>query len=683
MKGSTFRQGGLKSVVALTAFFLVLAQVARLPMACAQGVVARVASVQLTVEKRGGAAPFRQAAVGATLGVGDGLRTGKRSKADMKFADGSLLRLGQITSIEIQSTKRVRLSGGRLLYTALKPGRVLAGNGTAEILGSVAVIGLDRNNAGEFSLYSGVMDVSGDRTVRLLPGQSVTVDPQGHLSRVRRAAPFGYLNGELNPDLLTEPEPGPFTGGEVNERIREGADRTGIDQLLPLGNPIATGDNGVPRGQPFPTPFPTPSLAQSQRLRSERLEPLRDSLSSVAPPATPSLPWSRSGTTRPPLNAPLLQLAQVPSASRIITAAGQEIQAQAQQAPASASGASGNAATPSSGAASTSSVASGPALGLSAEDLLAGFDLDTRPALDHIDDVDRNRGSFFDGDARLVGAASDQSTRAYGARLRGFGALGKAYFEGTLMPLQLRRNGVSRDFSSVATAYLLLRDTRGEILIGRQRFVAGPTQAAFFGSMIRQGGRETMDAIRIQPRLRHGLQLQAAYIYDAFPKNLPFQIGGAQKGLYGRAALRRRGFSVGLNALRYTSGLGAGVSTTTGTTVDFTLPVVRNEVDFYGEVGRDPFRRRLTTLGLGFPGLYQRTNFDAFLEYAKLSQSSGAGGAPVGTPPTEVTLRVYKRIGRVANSIATLSHFGGGAGWSLSVGLSIGGSRDTRYGGLP
>jgi hypothetical protein len=74
-------------------------------------------------------------------------------------------------------------------------------------------------------------------------------------------------------------------------------------------------------------------------------------------------------------------------------------------------------------------------------------------------------------------------------------------------------------------------------------------------------------------------------------------------------------------------------------------------------------------VGLGFPGLYERTNFDAFLEYARLRERVG-----VPTPPREVTLRVYRRIGRNVNTITSLSRFGGGQGWGLAIGVAVGGT---------
>lgn len=101
----------------------------------ARAQVARVSSVERTVEKRGRSARWHAARAGTALNVGDRLRTGRRSKADVKFVDGSILRLGQMSSIEIQSGRRVRLTSGKMLFAHLKPGRVLTSSGTAQVKG--------------------------------------------------------------------------------------------------------------------------------------------------------------------------------------------------------------------------------------------------------------------------------------------------------------------------------------------------------------------------------------------------------------------------------------------------------------------------------------------------------------------------------------------------------------------
>jgi hypothetical protein len=92
MKAGTFSRGWqckIQRALALTTLLFLLAHVAQFSgarVAYAQEVVARVAVVQRIVEKRSSGTPFRKANVGATLVVNDALRTGKRSKVDMKFA---------------------------------------------------------------------------------------------------------------------------------------------------------------------------------------------------------------------------------------------------------------------------------------------------------------------------------------------------------------------------------------------------------------------------------------------------------------------------------------------------------------------------------------------------------------------------------------------------------------------
>jgi hypothetical protein len=580
---------------------LVLATIVCAPAVQAQ--VARIAGVQRIVEKRNGANPWNKIGSGAALGVGDSVRTGKRSKVDLKFADGSLIRLGALSSIEIQSAKGVRLSNGELLFSALRPGRILAGTGTAEIRGSVGIIVLQDDGDADFTLFSGAMDVTANgNTVDVPPGRSITANLVGVLSGLRVAAPFGFAGGSYRPDLLEEPEDAPFVGSVLNERIRNAPERTTLDQILPRANPItipATGF-GEPGRVPIPTPFPPDPLSRAtsptlvQRLEHQR----------IASRLMQSIPANQSTLD-----------AQIAPAADVVV----------------------------------NDVA---------------FDLDTGAAFDHLKEVDREKGQTSGGNAAAVAALSDGGIAVYGAHLRGFGARGKFYLQGTVLPLRLRTSNGTSDYSSLGNTFLTYRDTWGEVQVGRQRFLSGPTQASTFGSLVRQGGRETMDAIRFAPRLDGGRQLEVAYIYDAFPRNLPYQFSGAQKAFYGRAALRRRDFNLGLNAFKYST---APIANTTGVTLDLAVPLLRDEIELYGEAGRDAFRRRLAAVGLSFPGLYERTGFDAFLEHANLGDSSS-----LAAPPSETTLRVYRRIGKRLNTVSVLNHYGSGAGWNFTFGLAFG-----------
>ncbi|MBV9470641.1 MAG: FecR domain-containing protein, partial [Abitibacteriaceae bacterium] len=204
-------------------------------MAPVRAQVARVAALERVTERKVGAdAPWRQAHNGDALNVNDRFRTGKRSKADLKFTDGSLLRLGQLSSVEIRSAKGVTLMGGQLLYAALKPGRVLAGAATAEIKGSVAIVTMNPDDSAEFSLFSGAMDVVAPKgTVPLPPGHWVTAFPDGSLSEIRVAPPLEFAFGSFLPDLTEQPSDSPFVGSDANVRLRAAPQRLGLEQYSP------------------------------------------------------------------------------------------------------------------------------------------------------------------------------------------------------------------------------------------------------------------------------------------------------------------------------------------------------------------------------------------------------------------------------------------------------------------
>ncbi len=248
---------------------------------------------------------------------------------------------------------------------------------------------------------------------------------------------------------------------------------------------------------------------------------------------------------------------------------------------------------------------------------------------------------------------------------------GRLFAEVALRPLRLYDDGFSSDFSAVSDANLTYSDDRrGEIQFGRQRFLRGPSQITLFGSLVRQGSREVMDAVRVSPNIGRGRTLELAYLYDAFPRSLPFRIGGAQKGFYGRAGVESKAGNFGVNLLRYTN---TPVNSTLGASLDFSVPLARNEVELYGEVGRDMFRRRLTSIGLTFPGLFERSDFDVYLEYARLR-----GGNNIADPPNEISARVYRRVNQRFNAVTALSRFSDN-NTNFTLGISIG----ARSSGLP
>src|SRR5690606_21342440 len=106
----------------------------------------------------------------------------------------SLLRLGQLSSVEFRSSKGVTLVGGQLLYVALKPGRVLAGAAAAEIKGSSLALRHNPDGTVDAELISGAVTISSALgSVDLKPGQGVSVLSDGKITPVRVASPSEYL----------------------------------------------------------------------------------------------------------------------------------------------------------------------------------------------------------------------------------------------------------------------------------------------------------------------------------------------------------------------------------------------------------------------------------------------------------------------------------------------------------
>src|SRR2546423_934661 len=117
----------MKKILFAALFLSCAANVARAQPPVAM--VAKVSAIEHQVEKRAGIGPaWTETKAGEILRAGDGFRTGKRSKADINFADGSLVRLGQLSSVEFTGEKQVKLRAGALLFSFLKPGRVLTGD---------------------------------------------------------------------------------------------------------------------------------------------------------------------------------------------------------------------------------------------------------------------------------------------------------------------------------------------------------------------------------------------------------------------------------------------------------------------------------------------------------------------------------------------------------------------------
>jgi hypothetical protein len=139
------------------------------------------------------------------------------------------------------------------------------------------------------------------------------------------------------------------------------------------------------------------------------------------------------------------------------------------------------------------------------------------------------------------------------------------------------------------------------VFAGRRRFYWGPVFQNALGTQL-LADRYSGAGVRTD---QGRWAVEVAWLYDSLPTV------DAQPGWLGAATWRGLGGSVlGLQLLEVPDGAPGH-----GRTVSFSTPVVRDEIEAYGEVGQGIVDDTLQTYGLYFPGLYQRTDTDLYLEY--------------------------------------------------------------------
>ncbi len=657
--------------------------------------VARVALVQRVTERRARGAGWTKATPGDTLSVGDGFRTGKRSKADIKFSDGSLLRLGQLSSVEMRGTRRTSLLRGQLLFSALHPGRVLAGAAAASIKGSVVRVRMSASGVATIALYAGAVDVTTSQgTVSVPLGMEVDISPDGTISPPHPAPPLQFTDGD-NSDLLVKPTDIPFMGSRIQINDLRRSDNLLLDETVQLhklqnvpdptsrsssssgGGSGGGGEGGGGEGEgggtgglrtgltaraatPLAT-FSAPSRI-SPALSGGGSVASRSSLLSSAPMMLTAPPPSGSPLLSTPLSTPT-SIKPLMSASPLTTLT----RIAALDAPKSQRTLLAQASPGTPGGTETAKTAAEVVNEETAEEAAEGApsDLDLQEAYKHLLEADASSGRVWNGDVTIVGAYTDAGTRSIGGRLHGTAALDNFFAEVAFRPLRLRTDVNTVDYSAISNGSLTFLNEKVEIQAGRQLFLQGPVHNTLYGSILRRRGHQVMDAIRIAPFVGEGRQLEFAYLIDAFPRNLPYRKGvdGRQDGFYGRLGLQKRFGNFGVNLLKYQD---KAAGNKLGASFDFAVPLFKDNVEVYGELGRDTFERALTSVGVNFPVLYDKTGFDLYIEYAKLHNHNGIDG-----PPAELTARLYRGIGENVSVVASLSHFDN-TDTIFTVGLAFG-----------
>ncbi|MEJ7612734.1 MAG: FecR family protein [Candidatus Fervidibacter sacchari] len=235
------------------------------------------------------------------------------------------------------------------------------------------------------------------------------------------------------------------------------------------------------------------------------------------------------------------------------------------------------------------------------------------------------RSRQFGLEATGLSLTSDRRPRTlYGVRLRPSGTTGPFFFALSWQPVNIA--GTTR--SRWTETYITYKDERfGTFRIGRQWLSQSPVNATLVGKLLIS---DIADAVSWQHRFG-ATNVTIAYLYDGQPDLNKFfgkPAGGRRQGFYLRLAQPVLRGVVGLSTMKVRSG-------TVGYALDLSLPILPNEVDIYGEIGRNSLQRsNFYTIGLYFPGLYQRYDTDLFIEYTKAPRNL----------PDFLTVRLFQTI---------------------------------------
>jgi hypothetical protein len=187
-----------------------------------------------------------------------------------------------------------------------------------------------------------------------------------------------------------------------------------------------------------------------------------------------------------------------------------------------------------------------------------------------------------------------------GAKTVIIGRLGKSIYTVESNYLIVKDKKSSQKFDSVALFEHPINDNISAF-IGRKRYQAGPvirnlksTQLIF--------DRYTGAGLSYQ---KDKVNAEAAWLYDSNPLG-----AGAERGATAHISAEVKGTVIGVNYLNAGS-----VKPGNGYTGSLSAPLIKNYLEGYTEVGKGVDGNKLETYGLYFPAIYQKYDIDLFLEY--------------------------------------------------------------------
>ncbi len=198
---------------------------------------AKITAIVLSVQHRSGASgDWAKSKIGSQLPPGSRVRTGKRSKCEIKFPDGSIIRMGPRSDVVIQAVKArdLQLKYGSLWakFIAGSGARIEGGSAVAAIKGTTlkfrSELNPDGTSTDDCTVYetkAGVDFETERGTIPLWGGFGSTFSPlQPAVPTAVPAPPAQFAGGQYSPDwvsyesganMLTTPGADP---GLVNKR---------------------------------------------------------------------------------------------------------------------------------------------------------------------------------------------------------------------------------------------------------------------------------------------------------------------------------------------------------------------------------------------------------------------------------------------------------------------------------
>lgn len=139
---------------------------------------------------------------------GDTMRTGKDSRSELKFNDGSVVRLSSLSVLKMEKPQELKLSFGKILLSVIKGKggiRVVTPSAVAGSLGTTWMTEVGEDHSTKVTVLEGTVELtSGGKTVELLKGMASSV-LEGKPPSLPEKVDLEYILN--NEELITRFEP--------------------------------------------------------------------------------------------------------------------------------------------------------------------------------------------------------------------------------------------------------------------------------------------------------------------------------------------------------------------------------------------------------------------------------------------------------------------------------------------